>query len=356
VVTRKVDVAIIGAGAAGLATARALSRSGRSVVALEQFDLGHTRGSSHGTSRIFRLAYEDPEYVAMAKAALPLWRELERESGLELLTTTGALDVGGNLASFRAALAANGVAAEILTRDEMRRRYPRLHLPEDEALFQADGGIARPDRTTEALARSARTHGAEIRDQAQVRGIEADDDGVRVATADGVVEAGTAVVAAGAWSAGLLRPLGIELTTGVTRETVVHFRLDGANGIPTVIDRTLSSAVNGSREAYALPSPGVGIKAGIHRSGRQTDPDTDGTADDEVVEAARAWVAERYELAEPGPALVETCLYTTTPDERFVLERHGRIVVCSACSGHGYKFTPEIGRRVAALANEVLAH
>lgn len=355
-VTGKVDVAIVGAGAAGLATARALARSGRRVVALEQFGLGHSRGSSHGTSRIFRLAYEDPYYVAMAKAALPLWRELERESGLELLTTTGALDVGGNLESFQAALEANGVPAEILARDEVGRRFPALHLPEDEALFQADGGIARPDRTTEALARSARSHGAEIREQARVRGIEADGDGVRIATADGVVEARAAVVAAGAWSAALLRTLGIELTTGVTRETVVHFRLDAANGIPTVIDRTLASAVNGSREAYALPSPGIGIKAGIHRSGTPTDPDTEGAPDDEVVEGARAWVADRYDLAEPGPALVETCLYTTTPDERFVLERHDRVVVCSACSGHGYKFTPEIGRRAAALADEALAH
>jgi sarcosine oxidase len=354
--TGQVDVAIVGAGAAGLATARALARTGRSVIALEQFDLGHTRGSSHGTSRIFRLAYEDPEYVAMAKAALPLWRELERESGLELLTTTGALDVGGNLESLQAALAANGVPARILARDEVRRRFPRLHLPEEHALFQADGGIARPDRTTEALAHSARSHGAEIREQARVQTIEADENLIRVTTSGGVVEARAAVIAAGAWSAGLLRQLGIELPVGVTRETVVHFRLDDESAIPTVIDRTLSSAVNGSREAYALPSPGIGIKAGIHRSGAPTDPDTDGSADDDVIEGARAWVEERYELADPAPALVETCLYTTTPDERFVLERHGRIVVCSACSGHGYKHTPEIGRRAAALADEAVAH
>ena len=347
------DVAVVGAGAAGLATARALARSGRDVVVFEQFALGHSRGSSHGTSRIFRLAYEDPTYVAMARAALPLWRELERESGTELIRTTGSLDVGANLEALQAALRENGVSAEILDRRELARRFPRLRLPEPEALFHAEGGFARADRTQAALLASARAHGADFREGTVVRAIEPADGVVVVTTAQGPVSVRSAVVTAGSWAPKLLAPLGIDLPVTVTRETVVHFRLADPDGLPTVIDRSLDPSTR--REAYALPSPGIGLKAGVHRSGKRADPDTEGVPDEAVWRAAAEWVRERYELPDADPVLVETCLYTSTDDERFVFERHGRIVVCSACSGHGFKFTPEVGRRVAALAEEALA-
>lgn len=339
----------------GLATARALALAGRSVVVFEQFELGHVHGSSHGTSRIFRLAYEDPAFVAMAKAALPLWRELEEECGEELLQTTGALDVGGDLEGIQRALAGNGVAAELLDSAELRRRFPRLRLPDSEALFHAEGGFVRADRTHAGLVRSARAHGAELRDVTGVTAIEQQNGEVRVTTGAEEISAGAAIVAAGSWGPRLLAPLGIDLPVTVTRETVTHFRLSSPNGLPTVIDRTPSGAGD-IREAYALVSPTIGLKVGINRAGRATDPDDEGAPDADVAAAAEAWARERYELADREPALVETCLYTTTDDERFVLERHGRVVVCSACSGHGFKFTPETGRRTAELALEALAH
>jgi sarcosine oxidase len=120
-----------------------------------------------------------------------------------------------------------------------------------------------------------------------------------------------------------------------------------------VIDR--SQSLSARREHYALPGPGIGLKTGIHRSGTVADPDSEGAPDERVVEAAGAWVRERYRLAQADPVLVETCLYTSTEDERFIFERLGPVVVCSACSGHGFKFVPEVGRRAAALAEEALA-
>ena len=266
---------------------------------------------------------------------------------------TGSLDLGPNLETLRSALGANGVSAEILDRGELARRFPRLRLPEREALFHAEGGYARADKAHSALAASARLHGAEIREATPVQAIEPNAGGVVVTTAGGPVSARCAVVTAGSWAPGLLAPLGIGLPVTVTRETVVHFRLAEPNGLPTVIDRSLD--VSTRREAYALPSPGIGLKAGVHRSGHVADPDTEGVPDEAVARATGEWVRERYEIAQPDPVLVETCLYTSTDDERFIFERQGPLVVCSACSGHGFKFTPEVGRLVALLAEEALA-
>jgi sarcosine oxidase len=104
-----------------------------------------------------------------------------------------------------------------------------------------------------------------------------------------------------------------------------------------------------NRETYALTAgPGV-LKVGVHRSGPAIDPDEPGGPDDAIVRFASEWAARTFPLASPEPVSVETCLYTNTADARFVLERHGPIVVCSACSGHGFKFAPAVGERVAAL-------
>jgi sarcosine oxidase len=351
-VERRVDVAVVGAGAMGLATARALARGGRSVVVLEQFELGHAHGSSHGTSRIFRLSYADPAFVRMALAALPLWHELEVEAGEMLLETTGSLDVGGDLTDYERALAANGVATEMLDRSELSSRFPGLRLPDEEALYHSEGGFVRADRATAALDRSARRYGAEIRPATKVLSLAPTAESVTVETSAGRIDARAAVVAAGAWAKDLLRGLGIDLPVEISRQTVVHFRLDSANGLPTVIDR--GNPPSPDLEAYGLPSPGIGLKAGVHRWGEETDPDVAGPANPAAVAAAAAWVLSRYDVTTPEPVRTETCLYTTTDDERFVLERHGPVVVCSACSGHGFKFTPEIGRQAAALASQAL--
>jgi sarcosine oxidase len=338
----------------GLATARALARAGNSVVVLEQFELGHAHGSSHGTSRIFRLSYADPNWVRMALAALTLWRELEAEAGETLLQTTGSLDVGGDLGDYEGSLTENGVATELLERSEVEARFRGLRIPDSQALFHAEGGYLRADRITDALRRSAAGHGAELRPGTKVVSLEPGEEGVTLTTSNGTVEACAAVVAAGAWAKGLLAELGIDLPVKVSRQTVAHFRLASPNGLPTLIDR--GNPPSPELEAYALPSPGIGLKAGVHRWGLETDPNETGVPDPASQTAAADWVRDRYDLAEPEPVLVETCLYTTTDDERFILERHGPVVVCSACSGHGFKFVPEVGRQTAALAEQALAH
>lgn len=342
---RRVDVAVVGAGVMGLAAARVLRGAGHDVLCFEQFQLGHRHGSSHGTSRIFRLAYDNPEYVRLAREALPLWRRLEREAGEALLIRTGSLDVGGDLQAFHDTLTASGVDAELMDAGETLRTFPELRLPDAAVLHHQDGGVLLADRALRALAR-----GVELAEDTRVLGLLESDGQVALETSRGAFQAGVVIVAAGAWAANL-----VGLPVEVTRETVVHFRLTEPAFPPTLIDHT-APAGRASQAFYALASPEVGLKAGLHRSGVQAGADTQGPADPAVLELVADWVRARYDLAEPEPALVETCLYTSTEEERFIVERRGRIVVCSACSGHGFKFAPAVGERVAELARAALAN
>lgn len=348
------DVVVVGAGVIGLAAARALARRGRGVVVLDRFEAGHARGSSHGTSRIFRLAYADRRYVRLALEALPLWRELERESGVELLRTVGALDVGPGLEPFARALRAEGVEAELLAPEEARARFPAFALEGSGGLYQPDGGVLFADRALEALRAGAAARGAELRDEVAVTAVDAAADGVVVETATDEIRGRAALVAAGAWAPELLEPLGSTPPLLPTRETIVHFRVGAEDGLPTLIDHEPPEdprlpAVP-LQAPYALPSPGVGLKTGIHRAGRPADPDEPGEPDAAVVDAVVRWLGRRLPHDRLEPVLAETCLYTNTPDERFILERRGRVVVAAACSGHAFKFAPALGERLAELA------
>jgi sarcosine oxidase len=328
----------------GSATARELARAGRRVVLLEQFYVGHTRGSSHGASRIFRFSYPDPMYVSMAQEALPLWRALESESGESLLTTTGGLDTGKALADHAAALDACGARFELVDGATITKRIPVVKLGRDEpALYQPDAGVIAADRAVAAFVRSAAAAGAEVNEGVTVVDMQPSGNHVEVGTSDGAVRARKVVVTAGAWAARLLAGAGIDLALRPTRETVGYFRLDAVP--PTFVDW-------GDPAVYALASPGEGLKVGEHRAGPTVDPNAKGSPDDESLERLRAWVGERYPRADPAPRRAETCLYTNTIDNHFILERHGSIVVGSPCSGHGFKFAPLIGKRLAWLALE----
>jgi sarcosine oxidase len=339
----EVDVVIVGTGVMGAAAARSLARAGREVLLLERFRIGHDRGSSHGPARIFRLAYPDPTYVGMARDALPLWHELESETGHRLLTSTGGLDVARreHLERHAEAMGAFGVPVEWLTGSETRERFPAVSVPPDqEVLFQADTGVIDAQAAWQAFVMSATSSGAILREQARAVSLGVVGDGVEVRTEDETIRARVAVVTAGAWARSLLGSIDIELPTRPTRETISYFRL--TEPAPVLIEWT-------DPALYALQS-GARIKAAEHRAGPETDPDSAGSPDFVSVERVTAWMRERFPGAVPEPELIETCIYTNTADESFILERHGPIVIGSACSGHGFKFAPLIGERLAALA------
>jgi len=211
----------------------------------------------------------------------------------------------------------------------------------------------RADTALRALADGGRAAGAEILEGCRVGSVDVGPRAVRVRTPEQAIDAAAVVIAAGAWGRGLLDPLGVDLAVVPTRETVSYFA-SPAEELPPVIDwSTVASSPDAARPgqaAYALPAPGIGLKAGIHHSGPVADPDDDGVPDATLGPAP--WIERRFPAADPAPLARETCLYTNTADESFVLERHGRVVVGSACSGHGFKFAPTVGRTLAALARD----
>ena len=341
---REAEFAVVGAGVMGAATAWALSKRRREVVLFEQFELGHKRGSSHGRSRVFRFSYEDPTYVQMAMEAMPLWREIEAESGQRLLTILGGLDVGDDLGPNMEALQRCGACFELLRAEDATRRFPAIALPgQDQALFQGDAGIVAADAAVMAFVGAAERRGATVKERTPVLALGADGGGVTLRTDAEIHRARRAVVTAGAWVRPLVAATGVDVPVVPTRETVAYFAHPAEMSLPILVDRS-------SPFIYALPDPGHGIKAGAHHTGPRTDPNDEGAVSSEIVDLLGRWVEAHYPQADRVPHHAETCLYTNTADERFIVERHGPLVIGSPCSGHGFKFAPLIGERLADLA------
>jgi sarcosine oxidase len=321
---------IVGAGIMGLAAARALSCRGWQVTIYEQFELGNKRGSSHGRSRIFRLAYPDAPWVRLAQEALRGWRELEEESGNELLELNGLLEVVLDADhSSREGLAAAGAAFELVDAHEAQARWP-IRVPDGwTVLFQPDAGIVRADLAQKAFLESAQSRGAAVHENTRIDSLED-------------VDADVTIVTAGAWVRKLLPSLDVR----PTRETLAYFR---RNSTPMASLGQLDPETRGHAQ-FSLHDPKYGLKAGVHHAGREIDPDAAGEPDAELVARIAEWVAQIHTDVDPEPVDVETCLYTNTNDDSFVLERNGAVVVGSPCSGHGFKFAPVVGEQLADLA------
>jgi sarcosine oxidase len=323
------DVVVVGAGVMGLSAAWRLAQAGADVVVLEQFCAGHHHGSSHGPTRVFRTLYDDPVYVRMAQAAIPLWRELESASGADLLRMTGGVQVddAAVLARSRAVLESCGERADLLPDGAP-------WLCASPALWVDNIGVIAADATVAALGDVARVP---VIEDAEVVSIDA---GV-VRTRERSYPADVCVVAAGAWARPLLARAGIELPVRVTREQVLYFAADTSGMTPFVHGM--------GHWVYGVPSGDV-MKVAEHHTGAETSAE-DRTFDLDEAGAARVreYVAAHLPALDPEPVSFETCLYTTTPDEDFVLDRLDSIVVASPCSGHGFKFAPLIGEIVAAM-------
>ena len=339
----------------GTAAARELATRGRETLVLERFTPGHANGSSGGPTRIFRYAYHREDYVRLVMLAREAWNELEAAAGEQLLRVTGGIDVGPEALRRAGLLESAGVPVECMRGSEARDRWPSLWLPaEADVVFQPDGGVLRAAPTVMAQARLAAGAGATLRTETTVTDIAVRTDGVVEVRTEGGERfaAPVAIVAAGAWAGTLLSQVGIEISLRPNLEQSTYFRLEDTEAaLPTVIDWL----VHAEQPPYLVPDPWDpgSFKVGLHRAGPTTDADAR-TFDPDPVRVARAvdYVTSHVPGAR-ATGRTDTCLYTITPDEDFVLDRVGPIVVASPCSGHGFKFVPLFGRALGDLATGV---
>lgn len=355
------DVIVIGGGVMGAAAAYHLAKSGQRVLLLEQFTVGHTQGSSHGPSRIIRLAYDGADYVQLARAAYALWDQLEAESNASLIFKVGGFDFGAPdafmLDGIRATYEAVGVPFESLDRDEIMRRFPQFNVPEATiGYYQPDYSLLAADLCVATLVAQARRHGAMVREQEPARTIRPLGAGVEVRTDQGVYTAARLILSAGSWMHPLLRQLDLDLPLTVTKELLAFYKPhDPAPFVPgrfpLFIHRFPGTASLGS----GFPIFGhPGVKLMFDRTGPGVAPDDpDRSVEPSRLAHLRAYVADL--LPSLGEDIIETitCRYTMTPDEDFILDCHPaypQIVIGSPCSGHGFKFGVVIGRILADLA------
>lgn len=340
---------MLGGGVVGAAAAAAAARGDRSVALLERFGLEAARGSSKGTARIFcPAAYPEDEYLEMGLRAVDGWRRVEAETGEKLLHETGVVSVGEFAERQLPALRAAGEPAERIGADEALARFSITLDDRRPIIHQPGAGVVAADRARAALLSVAVRAGVSLREHETAIAIEDRGDRVSVATDRGCWECETALVAAGPWSRPLLAEAGIDLPVTVSLQSVAYLELaQPARSPAALID------FDGD-EPYALWDPARGLKAAFHARGPAADPDDELRESADEVARIGEWAAARYPGI-AGPVVAsEPCLYTNTADERFLVERHGRVVAVSACSGHGFQFAPETGRRAAALAAEAL--
>ena len=351
------QIVVIGLGATGSAALCHLARRGVRAIGIEQFQVGHDRGSSHGPTRIFRLAhFENPAYVPLLHRAAALWRELETLFGRRLLTTTGIAELGpydGDLA--RGTLTASvrhELAHEVLDASPFMRRYPQFNVPNNYlAVVHRDGGYIEAAAALDVMIRAAVDAGAVVRTDEKVIAIEPRGDGVRVITDRVTIEADGAVVATGPWTAGLLPEPRLPLR--VTRQVVGWFEPADAGAFADGFPVFLLESRHGIH--YGLPPYGrMGIKiAKHHHLDEIVEPDRYDTKVSAADEAAiRAPLGEFLPAANGRMRDAQTCLYTMTPDETFIIDRvpdAPQVVIASPCSGHGFKFAPVVGEIIADL-------
>jgi sarcosine oxidase len=340
-------VIVIGAGVTGAAAAWQIARRGDRVTVLEQFEDGHTRGSSHGSSRIFRLGYPDRFWVRRCREALAEWRDLEEQAGVGFIVATGSVDVGdpASVADVVAALDEEDVPTELLTPAVAADRWPGIRFG-GTVVFQAGGGRIASGAARIAMIEQAQRHGAVIHFETPAFGIEPIGDRVRVTHLGGSDDADVVVVAAGAWVGAVLAGIVDLPPVRVTQESVFHFApRETLSWWPSFIH-------HGAPFVYGLETPGLGVKLAEHHTGAEVDPSTrDGVVDpgsrERIVQFVEQWMPGLV----PVPVDEITCLYTTTPTEDFVIDRVGPVVVASPCSGHGFKFSPLVGRMIADVVD-----
>jgi sarcosine oxidase len=359
--TRTYDVIVLGLGGMGTAAAAELARRGRQVLGLEQFDLAHDLGSSHGHTRVIRTAYfEHPAYVPLVRRSFRLWRDLEQGSGTDLLTSCPCLSIGrANSELIEGVVRAAGehhLALERLDAAELSRRFPLFRFDDSYVgAVEQEAGFLYVERCVKAAAADAKRHGADLRWNELVREWLADGHGVTVRTDRETYHADGLVITAGAWATRLLGELGAKLT--VMRQVPMWFdppdpRPFGPGRLPVYLADTPAGTF------YGLPAvDDRGHKVAQHYGAPElAGPEAvDRAVTDEDEAPLRNFIRKHLPAADGPQTDASVCLYTLTPDRHFVIDRHpehANVAIAAGFSGHGFKFAPVVGEMLADLVDE----
>ena len=353
------DSIVLGTGGVGSAALYHLARRGARALGLDRFPPGHDRGSSHGDTRIIRLAYfEHPDYVPLLKRAYELWAELEARSGKKLYHEVGLLQAGPAdgqvVAGAKDSARRHGLSVEDLAPHEVEARWPGFRLPPAHgAVYEKRAGFLRVEECVRTHCEEAARAGAEIRTGESVLRFEPRGSGVTVVTDRGSYHAAHLIITAGPWAPGLLAGLGLRLR--VIRKPLLWYRTESPvyradAGGPCFLFETAAGIFYGFPEIDA-----GGLKVAEHTGGK---PVADPLQVDRSVSAEDRAPVERF-LASYMPRVSKdllkhaVCLYTLSPDENFVIDRHPghpQVAFAAGLSGHGFKFTSVLGETMAQLA------
>ncbi len=354
------DAIVLGAGGVGSAAMWRLAKRGLRVLGIDRFAPPHDRGSSHGQTRIIRQAYfEHADYVPLLLESYRLWAELEAATGRRLLRETGLVEVGpadgvvvpGVLQAARR----HGLDVEQLSAAEIERRWPALRVPGNlVGVFERRAGLLAVEDCVQAQLAAALAAGAELRVGSEVLAWSVDGAGVNVETRSGRFTADRLVVAAGAWSGKLLASLDLKLR--VLRKVLMWY--------PTG-DATTHADAGFPCYLFELPDAGIfygfpaidrrGLKAAEHSGGAPVDDPgaVNRGLHEQDRQPVKAFLRSHLPAAELPCREHAVCMYTMSPDEHFIVDRHPdheQVAFAAGLSGHGFKFTPVLGAALADLA------
>jgi sarcosine oxidase len=353
------DVVCIGAGGVGSAALWQLAQRGVKAVGIDRFPPAHDRGSSHGRTRVIRLAYfEHPDYVPLLRRSYELWRELEAASGADLYQETGLLEVGppdGEIVGgVRRAAIEHGLPISNLTAEEIPALYPGFAVDADmEGVFEERAGILQVEKAIAAQLHLAQTKGIELRTGITVNSWRADGEGVVVDTNEGPIAADRLIITAGAWAPDLLGDLGIPLQ--IRRKSLFWFPAEPEYGPDSGCPLFFYDTPGG--RFYGFPAEAdLGLKVANHSGGQIIDDPLQ--VDRSLRLDDQREVAEFLQRYLPGvhatqPTDHAVCMYTDTPDGHFVVDHHrehSQVSFVAGLSGHGFKMAPALGEVLADYA------